>query len=202
MKEKWKDITGYEGIYQISNLGNVRSLDRIVKRGNSFCPKKGQILKTEFTIKGYRRIQLQKDNGYKHYFVHVLVANEFIGLPKNSRMQVNHKNHNREDNRVQNLEWTTPSQNVKHAYTRIDRIPSARYIITCVELNFSTLGMEKMVSQLRDMGYEVNSGGISRCIHKKGQTHGDLSFISERIQYDKFNSRFREFPTNLGTIQR
>ncbi len=121
MEEIWKDIEGYEGIYQISNLGRVRSLDRIVTRkgtpgyrgeSGQFFP--GQILKHKISKFGYHRIGLFKNRKQKFLLIHRLVAKAFIPNPENKRA-VNHKNGIKSNNKVQNLEWCTNKENSLHA---------------------------------------------------------------------------------------
>ena len=119
MKEEWRDIEGYEGYYQVSNFGRVKSLDRIQtqKRGNKYYNRKykSQIIKSYLTHKGYCAIGVTKNNKHKNFAVHRLVAKAFIPNPKN-KPQVNHIDGNKENNRVDNLEWNTGSENLKHAY--------------------------------------------------------------------------------------
>lgn len=103
VEEVWKDIDGYEGAYQVSNLGNVRSL-----RSNS--PK--CIYQTCNTY-GYLQVRLHKDNIHKHYYVHRLVAMAFVDGYKDG-FEVNHKDFDKSNNVYTNLEWVTKSQNQKH----------------------------------------------------------------------------------------
>lgn len=100
MNEIWKDINGYKGLYQVSNLGNVKSL-RFGKE---------KFLKTEITIYGYCRVTLTKNKQQHHYAVHRLVYEAFYGkIP--FWMQVNHINENKTDNRLCNLNIMTPKAN-------------------------------------------------------------------------------------------
>jgi hypothetical protein len=105
MKEVWKDIRGYEGKYQVSNLGRVKSFDSYGKI---------QYLKPTIHHNGYLQIVLYKNNKYLHYKVHRLVAQAFIPNAEN-KPEVNHKNCIKTDNRVDNLEWCTRQENVNHA---------------------------------------------------------------------------------------
>ena len=103
MKEIWKDIKNYEGIYQISNLGRVKS----------FKNKKPKIIK-HGSWEGYPVVQLSNHNERHTFQIHRLVAEAFIPNP-NNYPQVNHINENRTDYRIENLEWCTQKMNVNHS---------------------------------------------------------------------------------------
>lgn len=109
--EIWKDIDGYEGRYQVSNMGNVRSLYYHNTKGIV----RVKCLKPATDKKGYLRCALSKSNKLVTYKIHRLVATAFIPNPENLP-QVNHINGDKSDNRIGNLEWCNNSQNQIHAY--------------------------------------------------------------------------------------
>lgn len=113
MEEIWKDIEGFEDLYQVSNMGRVRSLTRNKKGKNGVpCPIQGRIMKQHICF-GYYYITLSKNGKYKGFRVHRLVANAFIPNPDNLP-QVNHKDENKANNCVDNLEWCDSKYNVNY----------------------------------------------------------------------------------------
>ena len=110
MEEIWKDVVGYEGYYQVSNLGRVRSLDRIASNGRKI---KGKILSTKVnTPPYYQRVSLSVNGKMKLVQVHRLVAQAFVYNPDpEHKTQVGHKDESRTNNRADNLEWVTPKEN-------------------------------------------------------------------------------------------
>lgn len=121
MEEVWKDIQDYEGYYQVSNLGRVRSVDRIVShwRGGKQL-KKGKMLKPYTDKHGYKHVTLSKDRKGKCVQVHRLVAFAFIPNPNNLK-EVNHIDENPSNNCVDNLEWCTKQYNINYG-TRNERM--------------------------------------------------------------------------------
>ena len=115
MNEIWKDIKGYEGIYQISNLGNVQSLNRnyVDSLGRNRIVK-SKLLKYQISNKGYKVTDLTYNNVKHKKLIHVLIAIAFIPNPEN-KQTVNHKNGIKLDCTLDNLEWATYGENNKHA---------------------------------------------------------------------------------------
>jgi hypothetical protein len=118
--EVWKDIIGYDGLYQVSNFGNVRSLDRLIDgRNGRFYMRKGSNLSTNTSGNNYVHVLLRINNKSKPFSVHRLVASHFIDNADNLP-EVNHKDEIRKNNHVDNLEWCTRKYNVNYG-TGIER---------------------------------------------------------------------------------
>lgn len=119
MKELWVDINGFEGLYQVSNKGNIKSLsryDEYLRCGKlTRRPRKEKLLKFKIDKYGYFTVCLRKDNKNHYFTVHRLVANNFLLNPE-SKPTVNHIDGDKLNNNVSNLEFATVSENTKHAY--------------------------------------------------------------------------------------
>jgi hypothetical protein len=119
MIETWRDIPDYEGFYEVSNMGNVRSVDREVWNGYTFFLKKGRPLKLKYN--NYVEIHLCKEGKVKKHYVHRLVLASHYGynplLPHCNHLDGDHYN-----NHIDNLEWTTLLENNRHAH-RIGLVP-------------------------------------------------------------------------------
>ena len=113
MTEEWRDILDFEGLYQVSNLGRVKSL---WFTNNVYNKKyrKDRILKATTTHSNYVQVALRKSNKMYHRLVHRLVAQAFIENPS-QLPQVNHKDGNKKNNVVDNLDWVSPRENQLHA---------------------------------------------------------------------------------------
>ena len=119
MEEIWKDIKGYVGFYQVSNLGRVRSVEREIYKSNNVKQiSKSSILKFEKS-KGYNYVHLFKNGTRKRIAVHRLVAEAFI-LNPNNLPEVDHINTIRDDNRVENLRWVTHKENMNNELTKLN----------------------------------------------------------------------------------
>lgn len=113
-KEVWQSVKGYEGIYEVSTYGRVKSLTRKI-RSRYGCQRvvKGKVLYRK-PRKNYIQVELCKKGVRTQYLIHRLVANAFLPNPEN-KPQVNHKDGDKSNNNLQNLEWVTQSENQKHA---------------------------------------------------------------------------------------
>jgi|SRR5690554_5206119 len=105
-KEIWKDVVGYEELYKVSNFGKVISIARFGTKGKEMCLMDNG--------KGYYRVKLSKNNKSKRVMLHRIIAEAFIPNLENKKC-VNHINGNKKDNRIENLEWCTHSENLIHA---------------------------------------------------------------------------------------
>lgn len=145
--EIWKDIQGYEGRYKISNLGRIKSLSKMNRKGNEFCsPVRSK--------QGYRRVVLFKDKKTKTYMVHRLVAQTFLSNPKN-KPYINHKNGLKEDNVAENLEWVTSSENIEHAFK--NKLCKSRKKV----LQFNLKG--KLIKEFEGLRVAERQIGINHC---------------------------------------
>ena len=104
--EEWKDVVGYEGIYQVSSLGRIKSLERMRCHGKTYKEK----IKCSHLINGYVVVMLFKNGKHKNCKVHRLVAEAFIPKPENKPC-IDHIDTNRENNCVENLRWVTYQEN-------------------------------------------------------------------------------------------
>lgn len=118
--EFWRDIKGYEGLYQISNYGRVKSLERYVKHYKGGVRLKKEIILEPVIVCGYFKVNLYKENILKQFSIHRLVAQAFIPNPDNLP-EVNHKDENKQNNNATNLEWVNDKYNTNYG-TRNKRV--------------------------------------------------------------------------------
>lgn len=166
--EIWKDIEGYEGLYQVSSEGRVKSL----KFG------KEKILKNIKDSKGYLKVQLHKE-GRKTFKVHRLVATAFIPN-SNNLPEVNHKNENPTDNRVDNLEWCNRTYNINYG-TRNNKTSKA---LSIPILQFTKNGKfirkwDSMIEVEKDLGFY--HGHISKCCKCKYKTAYGFAWMYAKV---------------------
>lgn len=165
--EVWKDIEGYEGLYQVSNTGKVKSL------GNDKS-RKEKILKQGKHTDGYFQVSLFKNSKRKTFRVQCLVAKAFIPNPEN-KLEVNHKNEIKTDNRVENLEWCDHKYNINYGTRneRVSKILTNRKDnsknVLCVETNII---YQSIMEAQRNTG--ISNTNISECCNGKRKTAGKL----------------------------
>ena len=126
MREIWKDVVGFEGLYKVSNLGSVKGMSKSWVCGmySGIRTKPESILKLSIESNGYYQVWMAKSGDGKHYLVHRLVAKAFLENLENKK-DVNHKNGNKLDNALDNLEWCTRSENIIHAFRNNFKKPSS-----------------------------------------------------------------------------
>lgn len=174
--EIWKNVEGYEDLYQVSDKGNVKSLDRYRNYKNTKRFLKGRLLK--FGIcKDYFILTLSKNKSKKNYRVHRLVAQAFIPNPEN-KPYVNHKDGNKTNNHVDNLEWVTAKENTFHMYN-ILKVPYPNKGKSWENHNFSYEECINMI-KLYKKGYSFRK--ISRLYNSNHKT------ISKIIRNEKYNN--------------
>lgn len=170
--EIWKDIVGYEGLYQVSNLGRVKSLPRATTNG--------KILKVQVNrLNKYCYVALCRDNKKMFKRVHILVANAFLGANPN-KLQVNHIDGNKENNNVYNLEYCTQSENMKHAYLTGLEKPKGLQVI-----DLDTLEIYPTATETARAIFGINNAGemVTRvCRGKRSHYRGKhFAFYSDYV---------------------
>lgn len=123
--EIWKDVVGFEGCYKVSNLGQVKSLERLVLNNGGLQRRQEKILKAHKDVRGYLSVVLCKDGKTFPRTIHRLVAEAFIPNPENKPI-VDHLDTNPANNRVDNLRWTTQQENCMNPLTRVNNSNSKK----------------------------------------------------------------------------
>jgi len=176
--ENWKPVKGYEGLYEVSDFGNVRTLD----------PRHYQTVKTQKKNKdGHMRVWLSRNSKKRPFFVHRLVAISFIPNPENKPV-VNHIDGNPSNNHVSNLEWSTRSENDKHAFRLGMRKPSNG-------------GTNKYVVRIDKSGKEVIYDSMLRAARENELSVGLISYYTKTgRQYG--NYKWRLLDEGVTTIRK
>lgn len=172
MKEEiWKDIVGYEGLYQISNLGRIK---RILFINNKVTCKKEHIISQQINKKNRCYASLYKNNKRKNCIVHRLVATAFIPNP-NDLPQINHIDGNPRNNNINNLEWCTASYNNKHAY--VNELNNLKaYNNKRKKIIIRSDGKEYDCVYSASIDMEVSPCSIRDCLKKRIKTCKGYSF--------------------------
>lgn len=189
-QEIWKDIEGYEGLYQVSNLGRVRSLDRLVEyEQRSKLVKrlfKGRIMQLSYTSDGYLMIYLRKDRQDTYHAVHRLVAQAFVPNPDNLPV-VNHKDEVKNNNYAENLEWCTHVYNCNYG-TAIQRM---REKVTGRPKNWTEEGMKRLKeSHTRANLSEITLNKMSKSQSGKTRPEWYKQYMHE-INSGEFNPNYK-----------
>lgn len=178
--EIWKDIQGYENLYQVSNTGKIKGLPRIDSNGRIYPER---FLTPEKLRKGYLRVCLgSRKTGFRHYLVHRLVAMAFIpnpdGLP-----QINHKNENKADNRVENLEWCDNEYN--HNYGERNKRATRHKNKKCCAMDANG-NIVRIFGSIKDAAkqFKTTPNYISNAIHNRSRmVKGKEYFIKTAFGY-------------------
>lgn len=179
MIEIWKDIPGYEGLYQISNYGNVRSMNYNKKVGNI------KELKPNTTRDGYLEVHISKDSKRRYFLIHRLVAQAFIDNPDN-KPQVNHIDGDKSNNNVSNLEWVTNGENQRHAYDNGLKSARGAYEANRKPVRCVTTGKEFNSIKEAALYYNIKSDSkICNCCKKQQKYAG--KFNGKRLVWEYIN---------------
>lgn len=176
--EIWKDIKAYEGLYQISNSGNVRSLDRYETNGRTMILYKGKMLSKAISHsnKGYYIVSLSKKGKSTKKYIHRLIAEAFIPNPNNYPC-INHKNENKLDNRIENLEWCTDIYNIN--YGNRNKKASKNISKRIVQISKDNK-IIKVWDSIDKAQKELKISNISSCCLNKRKTSGGYIWKYER----------------------
>ena len=164
--ENWKEIKDYEGYYEISDYGNIRSVAHKVKtKCGAYRKSPGRMLIQKTTAKGYKQAHLSKGGEAKWFLVHRLVAMAFVPNPNNFP-QVNHKDEDKMNNRYDNLEWVTPSDNCKYGHRNDNIIARTRKCVSQFSLDGTFL---RTFKTLNGAARETKIGASHICCVCKGK---------------------------------
>jgi hypothetical protein len=178
METEWKPVVEYEGLYEVSNFGEIRSLDRFIKKSPSgrMAFVHGKIIKQFACNERYLKVSLSKNGNAKTHRVARVVASVFLDN-KDSKGQVNHKDGNRFNNKADNLEWATQEENMRHAVKAGLHPPQIGEDHGCAILNEDDVRKIRTLVQ-KGIGYRplgamfgVDHSTIYRIVHRKTWVH-------------------------------
>lgn len=180
--EHWLPIEDYEDLYQVSNYGRVKSLERKITHRNSLKTIKERILKQKTTKNGYQVVTLCKDGKQKMFFVHRLVASAFISN-QNNYEQINHKDENKCNNHVENLEWCTAKYNVNYGARNknVSKLligknnPRSKQVIQLTLDNQFIRTWDSIREIERELGY--NNRNICSCCKSRCKTSNGYKWV-------------------------
>lgn len=179
-EEVWKPIKGWEGLYEISSYGRVRSLDRLLKNNHAKYVRKGRILEQSFCTSGYLFVLLQDKSHKKNYLVHRLVAQAFIPN-SNGKKEVIHISGDKTDNRAVNLKWATRSEKQIHRNRVLGKHSSfweKRRAIRCIEL-------EREWGSIIEASKELKIGRTAICNQLTGRQQTCKGLHFEYVKLEK-----------------
>lgn len=164
--EIWKDIKGYEGLYQVSNLGKVK---RLVGKG---C-KKERIIKPNL-VRGYCQVRLSKDGTVKPLYLHRIILETFNPIEGMDKLDCNHRDENKENNCLNNLEWLSRKENLNYG-TRNERAAATlSKAVRCID-------DKKIFPSMREASRQtgISNGNISQCCNGKRKSAGGKHWVFE-----------------------
>lgn len=173
MKEIWKDVVGYEGLYKVSNLGNVYSCVKKSKRN----------LKLSLSSDGYYRVSLWKDGKAKQAKVHRLIAKAFLDFDKEK--VINHIDGIRTNNILENLELVSQKENVIHSWHVLNKHKIKKVLMLSLN-DFEIIGEFEDVKDAEEKT-GVNQWNIRKCCHYRGFTAGNFHWIY-KDEYEEFGT--------------
>lgn len=170
--EQWKSIPNFDN-YEASNYGRIRSIDRDITQlrcKRQYTRKmKGRIIKPRIQNNGYLIVWLRREGVTKAISVHRLVATTFL-QSQNADFEINHKDGNKTNNAISNLEWVSRSENIKHSYKELNRPKNMRSVL-CVETNIEYDSIQEAAIKTN-----TNSASIGHVLAGRNKTAGGYTW--------------------------